>query len=162
MELFTFNSSPARLLKITNRIKAIDLAEKGANFLDVYQFFLEQFGSPEPAYNASVRVFRGSTPVLGPFTKDLSYIRGFILIYNYLRLSAKNNLIKNAQLLFCGKVMINELKYLSQLLEQGIISPPKYLPPQFSDLASLSSWMSMSLFLNKFDLVALEKSYDLF
>jgi uncharacterized protein (TIGR02421 family) len=162
MELFSFNSSPARLLKITNRIKAIDLAENGANFLDVYQFFLEQFDSAELAYNASVRVFRGSTPVLGPFTKDLSYIRGFILIYNYLRLSAKNNLIKNAQLLFCGKVMIHELKYLSQLLEQGIILPPKYLPPQFGDLASLSSWMSMSLFLNKFDLVALEKSYDLF
>jgi uncharacterized protein (TIGR02421 family) len=162
MELFTFNSSPQRLLKITNRVKAIALANQGANFLDVYSFYLEQTDNPEEAYNFAMRVFRGSTAELGPFTKDLSYIRGFLLIYNYLRLAAKKGLIKHAQLLFCGKVMINELKYLYVMQEQGIVLPAKYIPPQFSDLASISSWMSLSLFLNKFDLNAMEKHYNLF
>ena len=34
-------------------------------------------------YTQASRVFRGSTPDGMPFTKDLSYLRGFILIYNY-------------------------------------------------------------------------------
>lgn len=161
VELFTFNSSPQRLLKIANRVKAIELADNGADFLDIYQFFLEQLDSPEQAYNYTVRVFRGCTATSGSFTKDLSYIRGFVLIYNYLRLSAKKGSIKNAQLLFCGKIMINELKYLSQLVEQGLVIPPKYIPPQFSDLASLGSWMSLSLFLNQFNLQSMERHYNL-
>lgn len=162
MELFTFNSSPMRLLKITNRVKSIALVNDGANFLDVFNFYLAQNEEPEQAYNFTMRVFRGSTPELGPFTKDLSYIRGFLLIYNYLRLAAKKGLIQQAQLLFCGKVMVNELKHLAPLVEQGIVMPPSYIPPQFSDLASVSSWMSLSLFLNKFDISAMEKHYNLF
>jgi uncharacterized protein (TIGR02421 family) len=162
MELFTFNSSPKRLLKLANRVKAIDMADGGADFLEVYHFLLEQFGDANESYNMCVRIFRGSTGVMGPFTKDLSYIRGFLLIYNYLRLATKRGMLQNAQLLFCGKVTINDLEHLSQLTEQGIIIPPKYLPPQFSDMASLSSWMCLSLFLNKFKLDELEKYYSLF
>ena len=38
------------------------------------------------------------------------------------------------------------------LVEEGIVVPPQYIPPQFQDLAALSAWMCYSLFLNKLDL----------
>jgi hypothetical protein len=37
-------------------------------------------------------------------------------------------------------------------MSEGIIVPPKYMPPQFRDIAALSAWMVYSLFLNKLDL----------
>jgi len=44
------------------------------------------------------------------------------------------------------------LHILSDLLDEGIITPPKYVPPQFADIAAVSAWMVYSLFLNRLDL----------
>ncbi|MCW5589552.1 MAG: flavohemoglobin expression-modulating QEGLA motif protein [Legionellales bacterium] len=159
-EIFTFSSYPDRMLKLTNRVRAIDRVNQGANFLETYQFFLEQDYSEDEAYNYTVRVFRGSAPELGPFTKDLSYTKGFVLIYNYIRLAVQNGFVNYIPMLFCGKVLINEVKLLAKLAEQGLIANPTYLPPQFSDLSALSSWMSFSLYLNKFDLQAMVNQYN--
>lgn len=41
---------------------------------------------------------------------------------------------------------------LSDLMDEGIITPPKYVPPQFADIAAVSAWMVYSLFLNQLDL----------
>src|SRR3990167_1152079 len=41
-EIFTFSSYPSRLLRITNRVRALQLVADGANFLDVLRFFREQ------------------------------------------------------------------------------------------------------------------------
>ncbi len=160
-EVFTFSSYPDRLLRLANRVRAIEMAENGANFIEVYHFFLEQGFQADDAYNYTTRVFRGSTPEGKPFTKDLSYTRGFVLIYNYIRLSVQRGAIANIPLLFCGKVLIEEVQILSQLVEQDIVNLPTYLPPQFKDLNALMSWMSLSLFLNKFDLGELEKYFSL-
>ncbi len=159
-EVFTFTSYPDRLLKLTNRVRAIDMANQGANFCEIYQFFRDQNCPEEDAYNHTLRVFRGSAPELGPFTKDLSYTKGFVLIYNYIRLSVQQGMINNIPLLFCGKVKIDELKSFAKLVEQGIVIMPEYLPPQFRDLSALASWMSFSLYLNKFDLAALINQYQ--
>ena len=39
-EVLAFASHPARLRRLTHRIEGVALAENGANFLDVYRFFL--------------------------------------------------------------------------------------------------------------------------
>ncbi len=41
MEIFAFASHPARLRRVTNRIRAVSLAEEGATFRDVFEFFRE-------------------------------------------------------------------------------------------------------------------------
>lgn len=151
-ELFTFSSYPGRLRRLTNRIIAVSMAEEGANFFDVYQFYREQGLSEDDSYQSSVRVFRGSTPDLGPYTKDLSYSKGFILIYNYMRLAVQRGLVKRIPLLFVGKTTLEDLHILADLLEEGIIAPPRYVPPQFADIAAVSAWMVYSLFLNRLDL----------
>ncbi len=151
-ELFTFSSYPGRLKRLTNRIIAVSMAEGGANFFDVFQFYREQGLDEEDSYQSTVRVFRGSAPELGPYTKDLSYSKGFILIYNYMRLAVQRGLVKRIPLLFVGKTTLEDLHVLADLVEEGIIAPPKYVPPQFADLAAVSAWMVYSLFLNRLDL----------
>lgn len=151
-EIFTFSSYPGRVRRLTNRINAVGMAEDGANFLDVYQFYREQGLSESDSYQSTVRVFRGSLPDAGPYTKDISYSKGFILIYNFMRLAVQRGLVKRIPLLFVGKTTLEDLHILSDLLDEGIITPPKYIPPQFVDIAALSAWMVYSLFLNRLDL----------
>lgn len=158
-EIFTFSSYPGRMLRIANRIRALNMVSEGANFLDVFKFFQEQGFSEEHSYYYSARVFRGSTPEGGAFTKDLSYAKGFLLIYNYIRLSVRHGLVDRIPLFFVGKTLIEDLPTLWELEQQGMITPPKYMPPQFRDLAALSSWMGFSLFLNQFDLEAVATHY---
>jgi uncharacterized protein (TIGR02421 family) len=159
MEIFTFSSYPQRVLRLTHRVTAIDMVENGAEFLDVFCFYQEQGFSREDSYNASVRVFRGCHSNKGPFTKDLSYSKGFVLIYNYIRLAIKNGLSHHIPLLFLGKTTLEDLPVLFDLMKEGIVTPPKYLPPQFSDLAALTAWMTYSLFLNKLSLDHLGLDY---
>lgn len=158
-EVVTFSSYPGRMRKITNRVIAIDKVNQGANFLDIYRYFIECGLREEDSYNQTVRVFRGSTPTGGPFTKDLSYAKGFVLIYNFICFAISQHRIDVIPLLFTGKLALDDLPLLIELKEQGLITAPVYLPPQFRDLAALSSWMSFSLFLNKFDLNEIQKNF---
>src|SRR5262249_29687750 len=67
-------SFPARVKRLTDRVRAIALAEDGADFLEVYRFFEEQGYEYRDSYKQAARIFRGSLPTgCGPFTKDLSY-----------------------------------------------------------------------------------------
>src|SRR3990167_1122017 len=158
-EIFTFSSYPDRVKRLTNRIIAISMAEDGAHFIDVFHFFREQGIGDEESYQNTVRIFRGSTPTGGPFTKDLAYSQGFILIYNYLRLSIQQGSLSHIPLLFAGKTSLKNIHLLGELVQDRIVSLPKYIPPQFSDQAALSAWMSYSLFLNRLDLQKLSKVY---
>lgn len=159
MEIFTFSSYPQRVMRLTDRVTAIDMVEQGADFLDVFHFYQEKNMTKEESFNAAARIFRGCMPDKGPFTKDLSYSKGFVLIYNYIRLAIKNGLQQQIPLLFLGKTTLEDLHILGDLIEEGIVTPPKYLPPQFKDLAALTAWMTYSLFLNRLSLEKLSVDY---
>lgn len=159
MEIFTFASSPKRVLTLTHRVTAVDMVEQGADFMDVFRFYREAGFNETNSYYAAVRVFRGCLPNQGPFTKDLSYSKGFMLIYNYIRLAIQNGLAHYIPLLFLGKTTLEDLSVLSDLIKENIVTPPKYLPPQFKDLAGLISWMTYSLFLNRLRLESLTANY---
>lgn len=159
MEVIAFASYPTRLRKLTNRTRAIHLAEEGADFLDIFQFFHDQDYSQEESYSNASRVFRGSTPSGLPFTKDLSYLKGFILIYNYIQLAVRQGKLEQIPLLFCGKTTLEDMRTLRQLVEEGLVAPPKYLPAQFRDMNALSAWMCFSNFLNHLSLDRVEADY---
>jgi uncharacterized protein (TIGR02421 family) len=159
MEILTFSSYPARLRKLTNRIQGIKLAEDGADFLDVYRHFLESAASEHEAYGQAVRVFRGSLPDAGPFTKDLSYSKGFVQIYNYLLLAVRRGQLQRIPLIFCGKTTLEDLRLLEHLVEEGVVQAPRFLPPQFADLKALAAWMCYANFLSRLDLERIEADY---
>lgn len=159
MEIFTFASHPNRIKRLTNRIVSIHMAENGADFLDVFHYFLHQGLTEEESYAHATRVFRGSIPTGGPFTKDLAYSKGFILIYNYIRLAIRNGLASRIPLIFLGKTSIEDLHVYEDLIAEGTIVYPKYLPIHFRDLAGLTCWMSYSLFLNQLSLEKFSADY---
>ncbi|WP_137822182.1 flavohemoglobin expression-modulating QEGLA motif protein [Pseudomonas sp. D(2018)] len=159
MEVIAFASYPTRLRRLTNRTRAIHMAEEGADFLEIYHFYREQGCSMEESYGNASRAFRGSLPGGLPFTKDLSYLKGFILIYNYIQLAVRKGKLEQIPLLFCGKTTLEDTRTLRQLVDEGLVVPPKYLPPQFRDLNALSAWMCFSNFLNHLSLDRIEADY---
>jgi len=158
-ELLTFSSYPDRLRKITNRIRGVAMAEEGADFLQVFQFYRDQNFGDRDCYAMTSRIFRGSTPTGKPFTKDLSYSKGFVLIYNYLSIAVRRGLLSRIPLLFCGKTNLADLKPLEHAVEVGLVALPRYVPKQFSDVHALSAWMCYSNFLRKLDLTQIERDY---
>ena len=159
MEVIAFASYPTRLRKLTNRTRAIHMAEEGADFLEVFAFFREQGYGDDESYSNASRVFRGSTPAGLPFTKDLSYLKGFIMIYNYIQLAVRKGKLEQIPLLFCGKTTLEDMRTLRKLVDEGLVLPPKYLPPQFQDMNALSAWMCFSNFLNHLSLDRIEADY---
>jgi uncharacterized protein (TIGR02421 family) len=159
-EVLAFASHPGRVRRLTNRIEAVALAEAGANFLEVYRFFLQEGYDARESYQHAMRVFRGSLPEGGgPFTKDLCYSRGFVLLYNFMRLAVRRGLVQRVPLLFCGKTNLGDVKTLAQLVEEGLVVPPRYLPPPFADLHSLCAWMCYANFLTCLSPQRVEEDY---
>jgi uncharacterized protein (TIGR02421 family) len=156
VEVTSFSSYPRRLRRVTDRIRAIHWAERGAGFLEIFDRLRAEGRSEEEAWPTCVRVFRGSTPELGPFTKDLSYSRGFVEVYNFIRLAVRRGRLDRIRLLFCGKLALRDIAELSRLHESGLVAAPRHLPAQLADLSALTAWMAYSNFLNRLDLSLLE------
>jgi uncharacterized protein (TIGR02421 family) len=159
MEILTLSSTPSRLERLINRVRAITLAEQGADFMEIFAFFRNKGLDEEESYTLGSRVFRGSVPDGMPFTKDLTYIKGFVLTYNFIRLAVHKGKPDRIPLLFCGKTMIEDMKVLVDLVEEGTVSAPRFLPPPFQDLMGLSAWMSFGRFMTSLNFQQLEQDY---
>ncbi len=155
-EITTLSSTPDRLRKVTRRVTAIAMAYDGATFLDVYRWFLGGGMSESDAWSSSVRVFRGSEPTGGPFTKDLSYSRGFLEVYDFMRLAVRRGHVDRLPLLFGGKLAVREMGAIAELVRDGLVVGPQIVPPHVSDLNALASWMAYSNLLNRIDLSQME------
>jgi len=161
MEIFTFRSYPKRAKQVNDRIIAIEKAEEGANLLDLIEFYRTEGYSEEECLQNAKRTFRGGTLDGGaPFTKDISYCKGFIENYNFMRSAVRAGKPKLLPFLFVGKVHVDDVPLLYQKFEEGIIDAPKHLPPVFRDLSGLSVWMSFSNFLNTVNLKKVQEHYD--
>jgi hypothetical protein len=121
---------------------------------------LEQGLEEGESYGSAARIFRGSSPKGPPFTKDLSYNKGFIMIYNYMRLAVRKGMLDRIPLLFCGKTTLEDVRTLSQFVQEGIVAPPRFLPPQIADLNAITAWMCYSNFLNRLDLGRIQDDYS--
>ncbi len=153
MEVFNFAITPDRAKRLNNRLVACDMAEKGANLLEVMDYFQNLGQSPEAAFNSAARVFRGGDPEGGaPFTKDISYCKGFINTYNFVRGCVRKGRVELLPFLFVGKVTLDEVPILYEYSLGKVVDAPKFLPPQFKDMKGLIVWMAFSNFLNKMKL----------
>ena len=159
VEVVSFASHPKRLRRVTDRIRVIHQVEEGASFLEAFAALCDEGRTREEAWGTCARVFRGSTPRAGPFSKDLAYSKGFVLVYNFIRLAVRRGRIDRIPLLFVGKVVLDEIGKLAELVEEGLVEPPRFLPPPFRDLSALTAWMAYSNFLNRLDLDRVEADF---
>ena len=91
-----------------------------------------------------------------PFTKDLVYGRGFLEVYDFMRLAVKRGRVERLPLLFAGKLAVREMGAIAHLAESGIVVTPGFIPPHLRDVSALASWMAFSNLLNRIDLGAME------
>ncbi|HKA14237.1 MAG TPA: tyrosine/phenylalanine carboxypeptidase domain-containing protein, partial [Myxococcota bacterium] len=159
VEILAGVSHPTRLRRITDRVHAIALAESGANFVEVFDSLIARGRTRDEAYATAVRVFRGSTPEASPFTKDLAYHKGFVSIYSFMQIAVRRGRLDRIPLLFCGKLRLEDVGTLSDLVEQQLVVHPLYLPPPVADLNGLSAWLAYSSFLERLDLAQVEADY---
>lgn len=148
-EFITGSLDPDRFRRLADRVLAIQMAIDGADFLEVYRFFLERHLAEQQAFENARRVFRGGVLTGGaPFTKDAVYLDGLLRVTNFLRAVLAAGRSDCLPLLFCGKLDLEDIPALAQLTEQGLCAPPKYLPPWAADRRFLVTYLSYSLFLN--------------
>jgi uncharacterized protein (TIGR02421 family) len=149
MELFNFALFPRRAKRLNDRLVACQMAEDGADLLQVIEFFRNKGQADSQAIKNASRIFRGA-PLTGgtPFTKDIAYLKGFVMIYNFMRTSIQEGKVDLIPFLFAGKVTLEELPTLKEYHDLGVITLPKYLPPQIKDMNGLAIWMAFSSFLD--------------
>ena len=139
-----------RMKRISLRIIAIDMALSGANFLDVFDFFLGAGQSPTDSFTSAQRVFRGA-PLGGgsAFTKDTVYLHGLLSVHTFFRWALRNRRLPLCRLLFAGKMALQDVLAFEPLYEQGFLAPPLYLPPWVQRANGLAGMLAFSLFVNK-------------
>lgn len=149
-----------RLGRLAGRVRAIQMAIEGADFLEVYRFFLGRGLEPDQAFESSRRVFRGGVITGGaPFTKDAVYLDGLLRVHNFLRAAVSSGRPDCIRLLFCGKLDLEDVPALAQLAAEGMCRAPRFLPPWVRDLRFLLAYLAYSAFLNRVDLTRIREHY---
>ena len=160
-EFITGSIDIDRMHRLADRVLAIQMAIEGADFLEVYQYFLSRTGSEEQAFENTRRVFRGGVLTGGaPFTKDVAYLDGLLRVHNFLRAIVVGGRTDCLRLLFAGKLDIEDIPVLYELTQMGLCHAPKYLPPWAEDMRFLLCELTYSSFLGGVDLGQIETHYD--
>ncbi|WP_295399899.1 flavohemoglobin expression-modulating QEGLA motif protein [uncultured Thiocystis sp.] len=142
-----------RLRRLADRVLAIQMAIDGADFLEVYRYYLERTGDPDQAFENARRVFRGGVITGGaPFTKDLVYLLGLLQVDNFIRAGFAAGRADCLSLLFCGKLDLFDIPALCELYALGLCRPPRFLPPWISDPRHLLALLTFSVFTSRISL----------
>ncbi|MFZ0014227.1 MAG: flavohemoglobin expression-modulating QEGLA motif protein [Acidimicrobiia bacterium] len=159
-EMLNLRSHPMRLAKLMRRIEAIELVTRGATFVDVFEHLRVEGLSEDDAWVTASRVFRGSLPDAGPFTKDLGYGKGLVLTLMYVRMAIRFGKTYRIPLLFCGKVDLLDMRALHHLHDEGLVDGPDFVPPPFNDMAALATTLALSRFMSQLDLDQMSVDYE--
>ncbi|MBL8720186.1 MAG: DUF1704 domain-containing protein [Myxococcales bacterium] len=147
LEIFTFRTYPRRARRLNDRVIAVDKAEDGADFAQVFDWYRTEGYEEEECFNATRRIFRGGTTTGGaPFTKDLCYSKGIVLNYAFIRACIEHDRPELIPFLFVGKIEHEDIPVLASRAHDGVVKAPIYLPPVFRDLNGIAIWMSYSTF----------------
>ncbi len=160
LEMFTFRTYPRRARRINDRVLAVDKAEDGASFLDVFEWFRTEGYEEDECFHNARRVFRGGVLDGGaPFTKDACYCKGIVLNYAFIRSAIQHDRLDLVPFLFVGKVAHEDVPVLARRVSDGVVKPPGYLPSMFRDLNGVAIWMAYSTFFSQLGGDAIAEHY---
>ena len=139
-----------RMKRISLRIVAIDRAIHGADFIEVFRFFLDEGQSDSDSFTSAQRIFRG-VPLTGSaaFTKDTVYLHGLLSVHTFFRWCLRHRSLNRARQLFAGKMALEDVFSLESAFQSGAIAAPRYLPPWVQRANGLAGMLAFSLFANK-------------
>ena len=149
-EMMSGSMDIERMKRISLRIIAIDKAINGADFIEVFRFFLDEGQSDADSFNSAQRIFRG-VPVTGgaAFTKDTVYLHGLLSVHTFFRWCLRHRKLSLARQLFAGKMALEDVFNFESSHEVGSIVPPRYLPPWIQRANGLAGMLAFSLFANR-------------
>lgn len=152
-ELISGSIELDRLRRLADRVLTIQMAIDGADFLEVYRFFLDRTGDPDQSFESARRVFRGGVITGGaPFCKDLVYLFGLLQVHNFIRASFAAGRADCLSLLFCGKLDLFDIPALCELYAMGLCQPPRFVPPWISDPRYLLAVLTFNVFTSHINL----------
>ena len=160
-EMIAGTMDPVRFRRLADRVIAIQMSVDGADFMEVYRFYLDRTDDPSRSYENTRRIFRGGVLTGGaPFTKDMVYLNGLLRVHNFLRMMVKLNRADLIRLLFVGKLDLEDVPALATLADTGELISPKYMPPWAKDLRFVVSYLSYSGFLNRVKMPGFRGYYE--
>jgi uncharacterized protein (TIGR02421 family) len=161
LEVLTLTSHPSRARRLNDRVLAVDKAEDGASFFDVFEWFRTEGYTEEVCFWNTQRIFRGGVLDGGaPFTKDIVYTKGIVSNYNFLRSAIAAGRPELIRWLFVGKVALEDIPVLAARSHEGVVAPPRYIPDMFRDLNGLAIWLGVSGFWGRLKNRAVHRHYE--
>lgn len=156
-ELMSGSIDIERMKRISLRIIAIDMALGGADFIEVFRFFLDAGQSETDSFASAQRVFRGA-PLGGgaAFTKDTVYLHGLLSVHTFFRWALKHRRLAVCRNLFAGKLALHDVLTLQPYFDNGYIAQPRWLPPWVQHANGLAGILAFSLFANQIRLDRVE------
>ncbi|MDD9370375.1 MAG: DUF1704 domain-containing protein [Acidimicrobiales bacterium] len=97
----------------------------GAPFAEVHRHLVDAGLSPGRAFTTTMRALRA-----GGLTKDAIYLRGLLGLLDHLRRGG------TLDLLWSGKLPLEDLPLVGELGDRGLLAPPKVLPRYLADPAT--------------------------
>lgn len=159
-ELITGAIDIDRMQRIALRVIGIDMALGGADFIEVFRYFLEA-GQPEKeSFSSTMRIFRGA-PLTGgsAFTKDVVYLHGLMEVHTFFRWALSKQRMELCQHFFAGRMTIEDAVTLAPMFESGQLVAPKYLPPWMTRTNGLVGYLAFSIFANRISIDALNEHH---
>jgi uncharacterized protein (TIGR02421 family) len=152
-ELLTLSLDIVRLRRIALRVKAIAMALDGADFIEIFHYFLGAGQSEEESYQSTVRCFRGGNVRGGSiFTKDTVYLKGLMEVHAFLAVAIHENRPELLNHLFAGRMSLGDVIELAPYFESGFLVGAHYMPHWASDLRTLASVLACNVFFTRVDL----------
>lgn len=159
-ELITGAIDIDRMERIALRVVAVDMALSGADFIQVFRFFMEAEQSEMESFNSAMRVFRGA-PVTGghAFTKDAVYLHGMMEVHTFFRWALQHGRLGLCRHLFAGRMTISDVMELEPLFLDGTLRPPQYLPPWMTRTNGLAGYLAFSVFANRINVAGISSGH---
>ncbi len=156
-EQITGNIDIRRMKRLSLRILAIERARDGADFIEVFEYFLGAGQNESESFASAMRVFRG-VPVTGgsAFCKDAVYLHGLLSTHTSFRWALKHRRLDLLHWLFAGKLTLHDVFSLQPLFQSGWLAPPRYLPSWLERTGNLAGLLAFSLFANRIRLDTLQ------
>lgn len=156
-ELTTRAIDIARLRRLALRTVAIQHALEGADYVQVFRFFLESGQSEDESAHSAMRVFRGGD-VRGriAYTKDVVYLCGLTAVHTFLRKAIAENRAHLVRRMFAGRLALPDVHRLAPAFEEGHVAEPRFVPEWAQDLRRLAAYLAFSAVIDRIDLGAVE------
>lgn len=118
--------APENLKKYSARVVAAAICNE-ASFSEIVGELAGCF-PPEEAFTVALRVKRGlnDTSLSGGYTKDCAYLSGFRKVSAFLQKQPSEQ--EALKVLYCGKIGLQHFELARDLLAEGILKQPRYLP----------------------------------